>query len=57
MRLNTLRLACALALGLISMPFAAEAKHKPGVPHIGVLWPVEDQRAFNAFRQGLRDLG
>ena len=57
MRLNTLRLACALALGLASAPFAAEAKHRPGVPHIGVLWPIEDERVLNAFRQGLRDLG
>ena len=57
MRLSTLRLACALAFSLISTPFAAEAKHKPGVPHIGVLWPIEDERVLDAFRQGLRDLG
>jgi putative tryptophan/tyrosine transport system substrate-binding protein len=41
----------------VVMPLSAEAKHKPSVPHIGVLWPVDDHRPLDAFRKALRDLG
>jgi putative ABC transport system substrate-binding protein len=36
---------------------SVEARHRPGVPHIGVLWPVDEERVLDAFRQGLREFG
>jgi putative ABC transport system substrate-binding protein len=38
-------------------PLAAAAKDQAGVPHLGVLWPFDEKRVLNAFRQELRDLG
>ncbi len=37
--------------------FTAEAKHQPGTSHIGVLWPLDEERVLEAFRTGLGELG
>jgi putative tryptophan/tyrosine transport system substrate-binding protein len=41
----------------IAAPLAAAARHRTGVPHIGVLWPFDAERVLEAFRQGLREFG
>jgi putative ABC transport system substrate-binding protein len=39
------------------VPIAATARDQAGVPRLGVLWPLDEKRVLNAFRQELRDLG
>ncbi len=46
-----------LLTAVFAPPLAAAAKDKAGVPHLGVLWPFDEVRVLNAFRQKLRDLG
>jgi putative ABC transport system substrate-binding protein len=44
-------------LTAVLAPLAAAARDQVGAPHIGVLWPFDDERVLDAFRQRLRDLG
>jgi putative tryptophan/tyrosine transport system substrate-binding protein len=59
----THRLAVVLALSLILAPLAAEAQQTGKAPRIGVLAPGRptpgslQMQVFDAFRQGLRELG
>ncbi len=46
-----------LLTSVLEPPLAVAAKDQAGVPHLGVLWPIDDQRVLNAFRQELQDLG
>ena len=46
-----------LLTAVLAPPFAAAAKDQAGVPHLGVLWPIEEGRVLRAFQQRLRDLG
>ena len=46
-----------LLTAVLAPPIAAAAKNRAGVPHLGVLWPFDEKRVLNAFRQELRDLG
>src|SRR5262252_3997420 len=49
-----------LVLGLLALPFAAEAQQPAKLPRIGYLVgasPAEGARDIEAFRQGLRELG
>ena len=63
MRLRTGALIVALALGLLSVPLAADAQQPtPKVPRIGYLGATSAPAAgttpvLDAFRQGLRELG
>ena len=60
MRLNTVRLAVTLALGILIAVLAGEAQPPTKVHRIGWLrtWsPLADQPFVEALRQGLRDLG
>jgi putative ABC transport system substrate-binding protein len=53
-------LLVALALGLLAAPLAAEAQPATKTPHIGLLAagiPSTYTPRYEAFRQGLRDLG
>jgi putative ABC transport system substrate-binding protein len=55
----SLAAACALALGILTMPLEAEAQRAPKFPRVGVLSPFTSgsDSFLGAFRQGLRDLG
>src|SRR5262249_31093953 len=57
----TTGLATAVVLILLAEPFSpAPAQPPEKVPRVGTLWtnnPSADQRALDAFQQGLRDLG
>ncbi len=59
--LKTVGLIIAFALGILVAPFAAEAQPAGKVPRIGVLSasssPSSNPRSYEAFRQGLRELG
>jgi putative ABC transport system substrate-binding protein len=46
-----------LLTAVLAPPLAAAAKDQAGVPHLGVLWPFDEKRVLNAFRQELRDIG
>lgn len=57
MRLRpALLLALFLGTPLFTVPATSEAQQAGG-HRIGVLWPLSDDPALTAFRQGLRDLG
>jgi putative ABC transport system substrate-binding protein len=51
------RFIAGLLTALLAPPLGAAAKDQTGAPHIGVLWPFDDERVLDAFRQKLRDLG
>ena len=55
MRLRSIGLA--LTLCLLAAPFAAEAQQTGKVPRIGVLATTHNWPLWEAFRQGLRELG
>ncbi|MBI4610419.1 MAG: ABC transporter substrate-binding protein [Candidatus Rokubacteria bacterium] len=60
MRLRTTALIATLALGSLAAPLAADAQQAGTVPRIGVLGTPDApafQHLWEAFRQGLRDLG
>jgi putative ABC transport system substrate-binding protein len=61
MRLKPIRLVVTLALVILVVPLAAGAQQSKHVPRIGILAPTLDPHdpssSFQAFRQGLRDLG
>ncbi len=62
MRLRAVRLIVTLALGILSVPLAVDAQRPGKVPRIGFLSAgspsdLVRQRGFEAFRQGLRELG
>lgn len=42
---------------VIVPPLGVAAKNQRGVPQLGVLWPFDEERVFNSFRQKLSDLG
>src|SRR5262245_38867706 len=51
-----------LALGTLAAPLTAEAQPAGKLPRVGYIWPGSGSdparlRRFEAFRQGLRDLG
>jgi len=57
---NAVRLGVTLAVGILVAPLAAEAQQPAKVPRIGILTPgplAPRSHLFEAFRQGLRDLG
>ncbi|MBI2554481.1 MAG: ABC transporter substrate-binding protein [Candidatus Rokubacteria bacterium] len=57
MRLRTLGLIVTLALGILAAPLAARAQQAGRVPRIGFLTTGASPVPWEAFRQGLRDLG
>ena len=59
MRFRRVGLITTLALGLLAVPFAAEAQQAAKVPRIGYLTPniAANPHLSEAFLQGLRDLG
>src|SRR5262245_55760442 len=56
-RFTATRLAPALALLLVTSPLAAIAQPVTRIPRIGFLGTVTMSPYYNAFRQGLHDLG
>jgi putative tryptophan/tyrosine transport system substrate-binding protein len=58
MGLGIVGILVTLALGFLSAPFTADAQTPAHLPRIGIIgdWP-EDSPAWEAFREGLRDLG
>src|SRR4030095_15674712 len=58
MRRKTVWLVVMLALVILTAPLIAEAQTPAPIPRIGIIgdWP-EDSPAWQAFREGLRDLG
>jgi putative tryptophan/tyrosine transport system substrate-binding protein len=58
---RTIGLLVTLALSLLVVPLAAEARQAGKVPRLGILFPAElpssEEPSFAAFRQALRDLG
>jgi putative ABC transport system substrate-binding protein len=57
MRLSAIGLILTFALGILTVPLAAEAQPAGKIPRVGVLMLGLPDRGLGPFRQGLQDLG